>query len=170
MRRSLALPLLGAVALGAALLVQRPASAASAQDGDFIQSAMRREIGAYALATLAQRKATGPVRAFAAKLGDDAGAAVNALRSLAKEAGVSAPEVPALNESAQYDALGATSGGAFDRSLAHDVMIDANIALDTFSDEAAHGNDPRLRKFAAAQIPTLRAEVRGSESLPGGSS
>jgi|GEM_PF-2114701 putative membrane protein len=150
-----------------ALAVSGEARAASS-DTDFLQSALRVEVGQYDIGLIGRRKAAArPTKAFAAQLEDEASVAVAALKKIASQEGVAVQEDAALRAKAQYQDLQGRSGRDFDRTLAHDEMIDANIAIDTFGDEARHGDDPALRRFAAAQLSKLRADLKMSRDLGG---
>lgn len=149
--------------------VAMPASATlSSQDRDFVEEALRIELGAYDLSLLAQHKASnGSPRELAARVGSEATSAYDALKEIAQHEHQEIPAKPDLRVSAQYGDLLPRSRSDFDQSFAHDVMIDANIALDTFDDEARHGSDPKLRAFAAAQAARLRDDAKAAEGLGG---
>lgn len=142
--------------------------AAQSTDLDFLQSAIRAEVGQYDLGLLGERKAATPAtKAFGGRLTGEASAAVARLRGIARAQRLNVQEDAALRAKAQYEDLEARAGSDFDQTLAHDAMIDADIALDDFADEAAHGTDPELRRFARAELPKLRADAKMSQDLGG---
>lgn len=145
-----------------------PASAATSADTDFLQTAMQHAVGQYDLGLIGQRKAAArTVKDFAAQLADQASAAVDQLKKIAAVQHVAVQEDAHLRAKAQYVDLEGRSGRDFDETLAHDAMIDTNIAIDAFSDEAEHGSDPALRRFAQTQLPKLRANLKMSQDLGG---
>ncbi|HXF33414.1 MAG TPA: DUF4142 domain-containing protein [Candidatus Acidoferrales bacterium] len=143
-------------------------AAAGSSDADFLQSALKAEVGQYDLGLIGQRKGgAGTVKVFAAQLASEASSAVAALKKLAAAQHVAFQEDAELRTKAQYQDLEGRTGTDFDRTLAHDAMIDTNIALDAFADEAQHGSDPALRRFAQEQLPKLRADLKMSQALGG---
>jgi hypothetical protein len=155
--------------IASTVFVAIPASATlSGQDQEFLRSALRIELGAYDLSLLATRKASGgSSRALAQRLSVESTGAYDALKTVAHKVGEPIPAAPDLRISAQYGDLINRSRDDFDQSFVHDIMIDADIALDTFDDEAAHGNDAQLRSFAASQAAQMRAAAKAAEGLGG---
>jgi putative membrane protein len=145
-----------------------PAAAAASSDADFLQTAMQDAVGQYDLGLIGEHRAAAPaVKGFAAQLAGEASSAVEELKKIAAAQHLPVEEDAHLRTKAQYVDLQARSGRDFDETLAHDSMIDANIAIDAFTDEAQHGSDPALRRFAAAQLPKLRADLKMSQDLGG---
>lgn len=143
-------------------------AAAGSPDADFFQSALKTEVGQYDIGLIGQRKAAaGPVKSFASQLASEGSSAVATLKKMASAQHVALQEDAELRAKAQYQDLEGRTGRDFDETLAHDAMIDANIALDAFTDEAQHGNDPALRRFAQEQLPKLRADLKMSQALGG---
>lgn len=144
------------------------AAAAQPADADFLQSAIQTEVGQYDLGLIGARKASAPAaKDLGNRLSGEASAAVAELKNIARAQSLPYKEDAELRAKAQYQDLEGRSGSDFDRTLAHDAMIDANIALDDFIDEAQHGTDPALRRFAAAQLPKLRADAKMGRDLGG---
>jgi putative membrane protein len=139
---------------------------AVASDDDFLQSALKTEVGHYDLGLIGQQKGHA-VKGLATQLVGEASQAVALLKKIAREQHVDVVEDAELRTKAQYVDLQARTGRDFDETLAHDAMIDANIAIDAFTDEAQHGTDPALRRFAQAQLPKLRADLKMSQDLGG---
>jgi putative membrane protein len=143
-------------------------SAAAASDTDFVQEAMQNEVGQYDIGLLGQRKGSSPaVKGLGAHLAGEGSAAVEQLRKIASERHIAFAEDAELRAKAQYQDLESRAGRDFDQTLAHDATIDADIAMDTFADEAEHGSDPALRQFAAAELAKLRTDLKMSQDLGG---
>jgi len=142
--------------------------AAAATDAEFLQSALRTEVGQYDLGLIGQRKAArAATKGFAMQLAGNASSAVDRLKKIARARHVDVQEDAELRAKAQYVDLEGRSGADFDQTLAHDAMIDTNIAIDNFTDEAQHGSDPDLRRFAQAELAKLRATLKMSQDLGG---
>jgi putative membrane protein len=139
---------------------------AVASDADFLQSALKTEVGQYGLGVIGQQKGHA-VKNFAVQLTGEASRAVDQLKNVARDQHVEVVEDAELRAKAQYVDLQGRTGRDFDETLAHDAMIDTNIAIDAFTDEAEHGIDPTLRRFAQAQLPKLRVDLKMSQDLGG---
>jgi putative membrane protein len=149
-------------------LVTPGRAAAASNDADFLQRALQNEVGQYDIGLIGERKASASaVKAFATRLADEGSSAVTQLKKIARVQRLSYDEDAELRAKAQYTDLEARKGSDFDQTLAHDAMIDANIEIDTFSDEAQHGSDPALRQFAAIELAKLRGDLKMSQDLGG---
>ncbi|MBV8282537.1 MAG: DUF4142 domain-containing protein [Candidatus Eremiobacteraeota bacterium] len=134
-----------------------PASAAVASsDADFLQTAEHRALGQYALAALAQKKASDPeAKALAGTVLADATAANAFLKNYAKSHDVAVDDRPSGIAGEQYSNISSESGSAFDRDFASALKLDVNVVSDDFKDEAQHGSDPALRAFAKRELATM---------------
>lgn len=141
---------------------------AETPDADFLQTALHMELDHYDIGLIGQRKArSGQVKGLSKALADSAANAVDRLKKIARAKDVKVDETPDLRARAQYSDLEGMAGRDFDQALAHDAMIDTNIAVDEFTDEAEHGRDPELRAFAQAELAKLREYARMSAALGG---
>lgn len=140
-----------AFALVAALL-----GAASSTDSSFVQSAHSAVLGQYALAGLANHKASDPqLKALANQIALSSNQANAYLTKYATINGVQLENKPALQVDEQYGNLQTLSGKTFDQKFAQAMYVDAQLALGDFQSEAKEGSDPALRAFARQQAALL---------------
>jgi putative membrane protein len=153
--------------LAFALAAGVPATAAvTSDDTSFVQSAQHEALGQYALAALARSKAQNPsAKSLASQIADNATQANNFIQTYAKSHSVALDNRPSVRADNQYSNISSDKGSAFDREFASAIYIDANIALDNYKDEAAHGSDPALRAFAKKQASALEAFVKTAQKL-----
>jgi putative membrane protein len=161
---------LGAIAvpLLAAALVLQPARAAtlSDQDAAYLSGAIRAQLGLYAEARLAAEKARDArVKRLGQQIERQALDANDALTRMARAAHIDVPTTPPLRESSHYGDLTAATGSDFDRTFLREVAIDLGIDADSAQDEQQHGNDPALKRFAAAQSRSLNGALASVRRL-----
>jgi putative membrane protein len=142
------------------------AAGTSSDDAAFVQSAQHDALGEYALAALAKGKAANPqAKALAARILTNADTANSFIKSYARTHDVDVDNKPSVRADEQYGEISSDSGSSFDQAFANAMHIDANIALDTYQDEAQHGSDPALRKFASEQAAFLEQISSASDKI-----
>lgn len=153
--------------LAFALATSVPAwSAVSSDDASFVQSAQHDALGQYALASLARGKAANPTaKALADQIAANAKAANDFITTYAKTHAVPIDNQPSTRADNQYSNMSSDKGPQFDKEFANAIYIDANISLDTYQDEAAHGSDPALRAFAKKQLAALQQFSKTAQTL-----
>jgi len=153
--------------LAFALATSIPAWAGtSSDDASFVQSAQQHVLGQYALAALARGRAQDPTaKALAAQVAANAAAASIFIKSYAKAHDVTLSNQPSLHASNQYSKKKKKKGSAFDHKFAQAIYVDANMTIDDFKDEAAHGSDPALRAFAKKQLAALQQFSKTAQKL-----
>jgi putative membrane protein len=133
------------------------AAGTSSDDAAFVQSAQHDALGEYALAALAKGKAANPqAKALATLILTHADSANTFIKGYARTHDVDIDNKPSVRADEQYGDMSSDTGSSFDQAFANAMHIDANIALDTYQDEAQHGSDPTLRKFAQEQATFLQ--------------
>ncbi|MBV8154966.1 MAG: DUF4142 domain-containing protein [Candidatus Eremiobacteraeota bacterium] len=158
---------LSSLTLACALCTAAPAlSAVSPDDQSFVQTAQQDVLGNYALAALARSKAQNPrAKALAAEIASNAAAANDFIRTYAKEHDVALENKPSARAGNQYGNISSDDAKSFDGDFAKAIYIDANMAVDDFKDEAAHGSDPALRDFAKKQLQALEQIAGTAQKL-----
>ncbi len=143
-------------------------SASTSPDSDFVQSAIQTELGLYALASVGQKKATDRrLKQLAKKLQTSTVTASRFLESYAKQHSILIPKTAQLRAMAQYSDISSLSGKDFDRQFGKSINIDANIDLDTFTEQVQHGKDPVLHEFAKKTVSELTQLAKATDQYKG---
>jgi predicted outer membrane protein len=141
-------------------------AAVSSDDASFVQSAQQDVLGNYALASLARNKAQDPsAKALADRVAANAAQASIFIKSYAKTHAVALESQPSIHASNQYSNISSEKGPVFDKGFAQAIYVDANMALDTYKDEAASGSDPALRDFAKKQLAAMQQFSKTAQKL-----
>jgi putative membrane protein len=153
--------------LAFALAATVPAAAAlNSDDASFVQTAQHDALGEYALAALAPSHAqSAQAKTLADRIKANATQANDFIKSFAKSHDVPLDDQPSVRADNQYGNISSEKGGSFDRDFGNAIYIDANIALDTYKDEAAHGGDPALRSFASRQLAALEQFSKTAQKI-----
>ena len=167
MMRTGLLPLLaGALFFGlAAGAPAQSGGATKSGDSRFMQQAASAGVAEVQLAQLALTKSENDaVKALAQRILDDHTKANAQLKTIAdsEQVALPAPDDAARDEAARLRAL---DGSAFDQAWAKTMVGDHEKAVKLFSDEAAASGDSRLRQFAQATLPALRAHLQSAKRL-----
>jgi putative membrane protein len=161
------LPLLAAVLLSglAAGALAQSGGATKGDDLHFMQQAASAGIAEVQLGQLALTKSDDDaVKALAQRIVDDHTKANAQLKTIAdsEQIALPAPTDAARDQAARLRAL---DGSAFDQAWARTMVSDHEKAVKLFSDEAAASGDSRLRQFAQATLPALRAHLQSAKQL-----
>src|SRR3954451_13692525 len=148
------------VSLGAVPAVAAPVEL-SAQDSAFVAAAGYAGNFEVAAGSLARARAESQaVKDFGTKMVSDHNKAGAKLATLAKAAGTSTPDLP---DSAQQNIVNAWSrldGLLFDCAYVPAEYLDHVGAVGLFENEAAHGDNPDIVRFARETLPTLQEHKR----------
>jgi putative membrane protein len=143
-----------------ALLAQNASSA----DKHFVSEAAEGGLAEVELGQLAASKASSQsVKDFGQKMVDDHGKANQELKDCAQKIGVSVPDHISAVEMAEKTKLSAYSGAHFDRAYMTDMVKDHRDDIAAFKREAASGQNPEIKEFAAKTLPTLEEHLRLAE-------
>ena len=159
-----------ATALMAAVLVAGLATAgaraASSDDQDFVTTAQSDLLGQYALAALAQNKASDAnAKALASQIASNANAANLWLKKYAATHNITLTNKPPIRTDVQYGTLQSTSGSSFDKQFAQDISVDAQMQVSDFQDAASSSTDPQLKSFAKEQVAALQKFTTAASKL-----
>jgi len=130
----------------------------SASTEQFVQEAAQGGMAEVSLSMLASRRASDQdVRNFAQQMVQDHSQANRQLRRLAMRKGLSLPNPP---HQMTMNRLRARNGTAFDRTYMREMVQDHDATVALFRDYARNGDDPEVRAWATATLPTLRHHWR----------
>ncbi|GAA4250686.1 DUF4142 domain-containing protein [Dactylosporangium darangshiense] len=154
------LPMLAVVALSSMAVGGVPAAAApaqlSARDAAFVAAAGYGGSFEVAGGELARTRAESPdVREFGGRMVSDHTKAGARLAALVKPLGVSVPDRPNAAQQNIIMNWSRLDGRAFDCSYVPAEYLDHVGAVGLFANEAAHGDNADLVRFARETLPTL---------------
>jgi putative membrane protein len=142
----------------------QPQAGAEAQvaqeDRDFATEAAQGGLMEVRLGELAQQQAKSTeVKDFGQRMVEDHGQAGDKLMQIAQQKGIELP--PDLSEDAQatYDELQQKSGAEFDQAYMDEMVSDHEDDVAAFEDYVEAAQDPDLRSFAEATLPTLQEHL-----------
>lgn len=146
----------------------RPGSASlSRNDREFLRNAAASglaEVQGSQLAAQAAQDET--VRRFAQQQLRDHGTEHAELADLARRKGVELPAAPELVEQGRLQLLQSVRGAEFDLHYVQDLGVTAaQGALALFRQQAEHGDDPDVRRFAVNALPRLQAQLQAAQQL-----
>jgi putative membrane protein len=118
------------------------------------------------LGKLAQDKSsTANVKEFGAMMVSDHSAANDKLKAVAAKKSIKLPTSPSVEQQATKAKLEVLSGSAFDKSYIKGMVEDHEQDIKEFQAEAASGQDPDTKAFAAATLPTLRTHLKKIQAI-----
>jgi putative membrane protein len=150
-------------ALGLATLTLAFAVAARADDNpdaSFYKKAAEGGLAEVELGQLAEQKSSSPaVKDFGAMMVTDHTAANQKLSAIATHKNIDLPTRPNMGQMATKTKLAVLSGATFDKSYIKGMVEDHEEDIKEFEQEAASGQDPDAKAYAAATLPTLRKHL-----------
>jgi putative membrane protein len=105
------------------------------------------------------------VKSFGQQMASDHGTANQELMTLASAKGVALPAEPAAKQKKAMARLKATSGAAFDRAYAAQMVKDHEQTLALFRKAAGSAQDPDVKAFAVKTVPTLEHHLQMAQSM-----
>jgi len=137
-------------------LTTQPSSEVDA-DLEFARKAAEGGATQVSLAELAQQKShSETVKRTAARIEADHVRTNQMLLVLAAQKGWHLPSTPGSEGEETRSRLEKLNGAAFDRAYFEATMRDHETDIPAFEEEAAHGSDAALKRFAADTLPALR--------------
>jgi putative membrane protein len=141
-------------------------AAVDSSDKSFLQNAYEDGLAEVKMGELGQSKsANAEVKAFAAQMVADHGAANGEIKTLSDNKKVSLSTDPSLVAQGKAKLLDARSGASFDKAFADDMVNDHKKAVANFEKAANEAKDPDVKAFAAKTLPTLRHHLSMAEEL-----
>ena len=162
-------PLSIAAAIIAATIATATTSLAAdvtSTDKSFIKDAYQDGLAEIKMAELAQGKtASADVKAFAARMVTDHGAAKTELKGIADAKSVEVPTSPSLIAEGKMKLDEAKSGTDFDKAYAAEMVSDHKKAVKAFKKEVSNATDAEVKAFAVKTLPTLESHLSMAEDL-----
>jgi putative membrane protein len=141
-------------------------AANSSPDESFYKQAAEGGLAEVEMGNVAQQKAENPrLREFGAIMVKDHTAANQKLKAIAASKNIDLPTSLSVGEMASKTKLEALSGDTFDKSYIKSMIKDHEDDIAIFKKEAASGQDPDAKAFAAATLPTLQAHLKAIKSI-----
>jgi putative membrane protein len=139
----------------------------TSRDKSFLENAAQAGNAEIAGSKLAQTQGMSPdVKSFADKMITDHTKVGDDLTALALQKGYTPPTDPSLVQSAKLKTLGVMKGARFDRMYASQIGVSAHQdAVKLFKQEAARGNDPDIKAFAAQHVAALQGHLSMATKL-----
>jgi putative membrane protein len=135
-------------------------------DADFFKHAAAAGIAEVDAGQLAEQKGSSQaVKDFGAMMVKDHTAANDKLKSIAASENIDLPSKPGLKDMAAKVKLEALSGDAFDKAYIKNQIAAHRQAVALFRKEAASGQDPQPKAFAASTLPTLKSHLKKIDEI-----
>lgn len=135
------------------------------KDAEFAVAAADGGMLEVALGELAVKNAnSAQIREFGQQMIKDHGQGNDQLKALAEQKGISIPTVLSDDSQKKVDELALKTGEAFDKEYAKLMVKDHKDDVDEFKKQAEKGNDPELRAWAGAVLPTLEHHLEMAEA------
>jgi putative membrane protein len=135
-------------------------------DADFFKRAAQAGIAEVEAGKLARDKGSSQdVKDFGAMMVKDHTAASEKLKSIASSENVDLPGNSGVKNMASKAKLEVLSGDAFDKAYIKSQVTAHRQAVALFRKEAASGQDPQAKAFAAATLPTLKAHLKKIDEI-----
>ncbi len=146
---------------------RRPVVTVTAADQDFATRAAQAGMAEVAAGRIAESNARDPaIRDFARRMVRDHAEANDRLKRIARDEGIDLPAASSSEQAAQVEALHTVSSSDFDQTYLQDFGVPAHAdAVDLFRNEAEHGGEARLRRFARQTLPVLRSHLAEARQL-----
>jgi putative membrane protein len=144
-----------------------PSAQSRTQSDKFVQEASADGTAEVRLGQLAVERATNPaVKEFAQMMVKDHTQANDQLKSTASAAPAGAPaDEPAKKQQKAYEKLSQLSGEEFDKAYIDHMVKDHKNAVKRFKRQAKSDENPELKTFATATLPTLERHLDEAERI-----
>jgi putative membrane protein len=138
------------------------------KDHTFMVKAAQGGLAEVQLGQLAQQNGQSQqVKDFGKKMVDDHSKAIDQLKHVASQKGVTLPTEPNAKDKAEYDRLSKLQGDAFDKAYSKAMLTDHKKDVAEFQKEANSGTDPDVKSFAGQTLPTLQDHPQMAQQLSG---
>ena len=142
--------------------------ALAAADQTFINMAATSDAVETQSSQLATTKARGArVKQYASKMIADHAKADQQLMTIAQSKGVTPDTTPPEMATTMMSKLSADKPAMFDRDYLQGQVAVHQVAVKAFEDEIANGQDPDVKAFATATLPTIKQHLTMARRLSG---
>ncbi len=145
--------------------VNKGTSSSASMDQKFIETAAAGSQAEIKLAQLAEQKSSdSKVKNIANQLSSDHTKALDALRPIAQNKGVSISDQLNVKDQSEYDRLSKLSGTSFDQAYLRYMARDHRKDVAEFRKEAKSGKDPEVKSYASQYLPALESHLQMTEN------
>jgi putative membrane protein len=142
------------------------ADAKPMDDKQFLTKAAEGNLAEVKLGELAQKQASADdVKRFAQRMIDDHSKALDELKPIAQNKGVTVPTELKGEEKEHYDKLAKLQGKEFDQAYIRDMIRDHDKDIREFKREVQNGKDLEIQAWASKTLPTLQEHDRMIERV-----
>jgi putative membrane protein len=135
-------------------------------DSEFAAKAAGGNMAEVALGRLGvERALSADVKQFAQRMIDDHTQALDELRNLASQKSLALPDAAGKSQQSAENELSKFSGRVFDREFMEVMIKNHNDALDLFQHEAARGDDPEMKQWAARTVDAIKEHLRMAREI-----
>ena len=150
----------------AASIVGAKAADVPSPDREFALKAAEAGVAEVEEARIALKNATRPdLRDFARRMIADHTKAGEQLKTIASGLGLEVSQGPNAADQAEMAKLQALAGTDFDKAYISKELADHAAAVSLFSQETENGQQPQLKSFATATLPTLQDHYKMIQTL-----
>jgi putative membrane protein len=145
-------------------------TAAPMDDQKFVDFAAQTDMVEANVGSLAQNVGESQtVKDYGQMLAADHTSDYQKLQSAAQQAGLTIPTaIDAEHNKAMVGPMHALKGGAFDKKFSHDMVAGHTQAIAMYQKEAADGQNPAIKAYAQAALPTLQQHLDNAKALQPG--
>lgn len=137
-------------------------------DSDFAMKAAQGNMAEVSLGSMAAQKGTAPeVKTFGNRMVNDHGKALDELKQLAQNKGITLPTDVSADQKAESDKLSKASGKEFDKQYADDAVKDHEAAAKDFEKASKDAKDPDLKAWAAKTLPVIQDHLKMAKEMKG---
>jgi putative membrane protein len=137
----------------------------SEKDANFLVEAAAINLEEIKLGELAQQKGTmADTKSLGKMMVDEHTTALNDLKALAADKGISIPEVLTEDGQDAYDDLQEETGMDFDKEYCGMMVRGHKRAIRKFENTSSNAEDSDIRNFASSMLPSLRTHLEHSEA------
>ena len=145
-------------------------ASAPTSDQKFVDFAAQTDMVEANMGDLAQNVGgTQTVKDYGKMLATDHTSDYQKLQSAARQAGLNVPTaIDAENDKATVGPMHELKGAAFDKKFSHDMVTGHTQAIALYKKEAADGQNPAIKAYAQAALPTLEQHLGDAKGLQSG--
>lgn len=142
------------------------ASTLSEDDKEFATKAAQGNMSEVSLGSMAAQKGTSPdVKAFGNRMVNDHGKALDELKQLAANKGITLPADVDTGQKATADKLSKYSGKQFDKAYADTMADDHEKDVKEFDKASKNAQDPDLKAWAAKTLPVIQDHFKMAQAM-----
>jgi putative membrane protein len=142
------------------------ASTLSEDDKDFAMKVAQGNMAEVSLGSMAAQKGTSPdVKTFGNRMVNDHGKALDELKQLATNKGITLPTDVSAEQKATADKLSKYSGKQFDKAYADTMADEHEKDAKTVEKASKDAKDPDLKAWAAKTLPVIQDHLKMAKEM-----